>query len=298
MKRLIFILLSSLLLLLSGCGREPDKTFLVSAVCFENKEGKILVTAEYISVSDTDVKEGYTAKTASIEAEGVSAAVSRLSGDMTKVLSFSHCAVVMLGKNLTAQNTRDVLSFLKNEEISLSATLVCVDDASVLNAETDSNLSTGYALVSLLKSRGELFGYGTHTKIYEISTARKQKTNIFAIPYVTLKEKKLSADGMMLYLDDTPRLKLDTKESIYYAMARNVYEGGMIEIEDRVEKQKATKIKEKEQEKDNLTLSSNIESEEIKNELEAFINEMQRKGIYLFSSHGFKNIKIEGESPD
>lgn len=296
MKKIILTLLGlTLSLLLTGCGREPNKAFLVSAICFKNENEKIVATAEYISVSDTDAESGYTAKTVSVKADGVAAAVSRLTAEKAKTLMFEHCAVVMLSENLTAKQTNEVFEFLENGSISFSAMLVCVDGGEVLKAKTDSNPSVGYSLASYLKSRGENFGYGTHIKMYEISTARKQEQNIFALPFVTLKENSLSADGLMLYTDDVPKLKLDSKNSIFYAMARNVYEGGRIEVNGSVETLKTTKLKLVEKKNESLTFKINIQNNEILKEFERFSNEMLKNGINLLEGKDTEKIIIKGE---
>lgn len=282
--------------LFSACTRELDKTYLVSAVCFENEGGNILATAEYISVPDTDKASGYSAKTIKASGEGTEASISRLSASLTKPLFFEHCAVVMLDKSLTKSQITDIFTYLKKGEIPFSAHLVYAENSRILTAKTDSNPSVGYTLAYLLKNRAESFGYSGHTRIYEIITARKQEENIFALPKVSLKDDKLSAEQMVLYKNDMPSLKLDVKESIYYAMARNVYKGGRIEIKDKVETLPSTKIKEIKTEDENLTLEINITNSEIITELENFLNTALKKGINFFQKKDIKNITVKGES--
>ncbi len=281
--------------LLSSCAREPDKTFLVSALCFENDDGNILTTAEYISVLDTDTVSGYSAKTQKASGKGVEASISRLSASLAKPLFLEHCAVVLLDKSLTKNQINDVFAYLKKGEISFSAYVVYVENGRVLTAKTDSNPSVGYSLAYLLKNRAESFGYSGHTKVYEIITARKQEENIFALPKVTLADEKLLAEQMVVYLDDAPKLKLNAKESIYYAMARNVYKGGRIEIKDKVETLRPTRLKEVKTEDETLTLEINLENKEIVTELESFLNAMLKKGVNLFLKKDVKKINVKGE---
>ena len=298
MKRLSLILICiSLFTLLSGCANEPVKEFLVSALCFENDNGNILASAEYISVSDADTNSGYSAKTVSASADKVTKAVSRLSSKMTKKLMFEHCAVIMLGENLNSSQIGEIFDFLRISGISFSAELVCVENSSVLRAETDYTSSVGYALSSLLKNRGESFGYGVHIRMYEISTARKQEENIFAIPFVALNDRKLSAEDMMLYIDDAKKLKLDMKESIFYAMARNVYEGGRVETEERTVTLNSVKVKPIKTTNKTLTLETNLKNAEIKTELELFLNQMLDKGINLLGEKDIHNITIKRGNP-
>ena len=293
MKKTVLFLIGLALILLSGCGKEPNETFLVSAIHFENDNGKFLVTAEYICVPDTDTESGFTAKTTSATAERADFAINRLSGGMTKELKFEHCAVVILNENLSAKQTDEIFNLLTKSEIPLSARLTFTEERDVFLAKTDSNPSVGYALSSLLKSREELFGYGVHTRIYEIDTARKQENNIFAIPFVNLSDDKLSAEGMMLYREDIPFLKLDMKESVYYAMARNTYEGGFLEQGEEILSQKATKIKECEKKGEMLTLKINLDDKKTAKELEDFLNRLIKDGINIFNSRGIKSVRIK-----
>lgn len=279
---------------LSGCENEPGKAFLVSSVCFENDNGNILVSAEYISVLDTNTNSGYLAKTVSASADRVEKAVSRLSLEMTKKLMFEHCAVIMLGEDLNSSQIKEIFDFLKSSEISFSALLVCAENGNVLNAKTDSGLSVGYALSSLLKNRGEDFGYGVHIKMYEIFTARKQEENIFAIPFVFLEEQRLSAEDMVLYKDDTKRLKLDMKESIFYCMARNIYEGGRAETKNETLRLGSVKVKPIKTENKNLLVETNLENTEIIKELETFLNRMLKKDINLLGEKNIKSITVKG----
>ena len=296
MKKIILILFVFILSLsLTGCGREPDKTFLVSAICFENENGNILVTAEYISVFDTDTKSGYSAKTAKAEDRGVEPAISRLSASLSKPLFFEHCAVVLLVGNLTEKQTDEVFEYLEKGEIPFSSVLTFVENSSVLKAKTDSNPSVGYTLSYLLNNRAESFGYSAHIKTYEIITARKQKENIFALPIVSLLDDKLLTEQMMVYLDDTPTLKLNSKESIFYAMARNVYEGGRIEINNTVETLPPTKLKLDKAEEQSVTFKINLKNNGIVKELEDFLNMMLKNGVNLISKREVKNITIKGE---
>lgn len=299
MKKLSLILIVlNLALLFSGCGNEPNQTFLVSALYFQNKNGNTKATAEYISVSDTDLESGYTAKTVSSEGKSVETAVNRLSGELPKKLFFEHCATILLDKNLTELQTKEVFEFLKKGDISFSALLACAENEKVLTAKADSNPSIGFALSTFLKNKAEIFGFGGHIRVYEIVTARKQENNIFALPVVTLKDEKLFSEEMMLYLDDRAKLKLNTKESVYYAMARNVYQGGKIELGNRVKILSSTKLEEIKTENDTATFKINITNREILNDLNSFLNRMQNMGIDLLSKGEKINVNIVGGYED
>ena len=113
MKKTVLFLICLALTLLSGCGKEPNETFLVSAIHFENDNGEFLVTAEYICVPDTDTKSGFTAKTTSATAEMADFAINRHSGGMTKELKFEHCAVVILNKSLSEKQIDEIFDFLR-----------------------------------------------------------------------------------------------------------------------------------------------------------------------------------------
>ena len=77
-------MVTGLLTFLTSCKGEPNQTFLVSAICFENENGGIKATAEYISVLDTNKESGYTAKTATATGEGVEIVINRLSSGESK----------------------------------------------------------------------------------------------------------------------------------------------------------------------------------------------------------------------
>ena len=100
----------------------------------------------------------------------------------------------------------------------------------------------------------------------------------------------------MVYLDDTPTLKLNSKESIFYAMARNVYEGGRIEINNTVETLPPTKLKLDKTEEQSVAFKINLKNDGIVKELEDFLNMMLKNGVNLISKREVKNITIKGES--
>lgn len=273
---------------LTSC-KEPNQTFLVSAICFENENGEIKATAEYISVLDTDAESGYTAKTTSATGEDVEIVLNRLSSGESKPLFYSHCATVLLAKNLNPYQIDGIFSYLKKGEIPFSAYLVAVENNNILGAKTDSTPSVGFALSSLLKNKTENFGFWDSVKVFEIITARKQKENIYALPFVLMEDEKLKAEKSLIYLNDLPKRLLNTTESIFYAMARNIYSGGRIEIENNLKTLKATRLIKV----DEQTYKINLSNPLVLKELENFINQLQIEGINLLQTD--KSISLVGE---
>ena len=89
----------------------------------------------------------------------------------------------------------------------------------------------GNIIVDIVNNTGKTLGYGAHSSLYEINTARIQTFNIFALPLIT-SEDNIKTEGMRVYVDDITAAVLNGEQSLSYSVLRNVFEGGEVFYEN------------------------------------------------------------------
>lgn len=230
----LFTLAVILLLTLSGCNglggyTAPSDKRLVSAVGFDNEGGMVKVSVEAMKAEDG---ENTKFKPYIISESGSDAtqAIARLSAQSYEDFTLTHCRTFILGKSLTAEQVEDILTFCINQkQISLSATTVCSNNANeTLKVSAMAENSTGFEINNMTEHNAENFGFGGHTSLYEVQTARMQSMNIYALPNLIITDNNISLKGMTVYIDDIPSAELDDEQSVAYSVMRNVFEGGEI----------------------------------------------------------------------
>ncbi len=228
----IFFVAVLVLLALCGCNSlgeysEPNDRRLVSVIGFDNHKGKIRVTAEVLEATDSGGMSPYLL---SGDGDNVREVLSEISVQSPQELSFTHCSALILGKELTKEQTDMILEYCtENDSISLSAKIVSANNAEdLLSLKAEGAVSSGFAVADIIENTAKKFGYGGHTALYEIKTARMQTANVYALPFFYVKEDKPYQDGMLVYVNDEGVMQITREESISYAVMRNTYDGGEV----------------------------------------------------------------------
>ncbi len=239
-RKLLKICLAAVLstLLLGGCKNfgeysEPNDRRLVSVIGFDNQNGDIRATAEALEATESGSVQPYL-----LAENGKSAheALTRISAQSPRELSFTHCSALILGKELTAEQIEDILDYCTGEKnISLSAKVISADNAEqILSVKAEAAVSAGFEVADITENTAERFGYGGHCALYEIKTARMQTANIYALPFFEGWQEKLRFEGLRVYVNDTVTALLNGEESLSYAVMRNIYDGGEVFYRDNI----------------------------------------------------------------
>ncbi len=223
--------------LLSGCKNfgeysEPNDRRLVSVIGFDNQNGDIKATVEALEA----VEGGGTTPYLLIEiGESVHEVLSRISAQSPRELSYTHCSALILGNKLTSEQINEILDYCTEEQgISLSAKVISADDAEgILSLKAKAAISAGFSAADITEKTAEQFGYGGHSALYEIKTARMQTANVYALPFFQVVEEKPRFVGLSVYVNDIVTALLNGEESISYAVMRNIYDGGEVFYEDK-----------------------------------------------------------------
>lgn len=238
-KRILTVAMAVFLsVTLSGCKdlkeeARPNDKRLVSAVGFSEKGGETILYVEAVeAIGEGKVKTHVIKESGDNLGNIFTETEAQSSGELT----FDHCDALVLDKTVSDSSAKEILEDLIAEErIPLSTKVVFTNDIDKLfEFKGDGEETTGFEISDLAESFAEMYGFAAHSTLYEIGTSRMQTVNIYALPVVNCFDSILDFEGMMVYVDDMPSAMLDYKQSLSYAVLRNIFEGGDIKGENGV----------------------------------------------------------------
>lgn len=223
---------------LSGCKNfgehsEPNDRRLVSVIGFDGQNGDIRATVEALEATEKGPIQPYLL---SENGNSTQEALTRIAAQSPRELSFTHCAALILGKELAPEQIEDILDYCTGERsIPLSAKVISADNAEqILSIEAEAAVSAGFEVADITENTAERFGYGGHCALYEIETARLQTANIYALPFFKKEQEKPRFSGLSLYVNDNVTALLNGEESLAYAVMRNIFDGGDVFYRDNI----------------------------------------------------------------
>ena len=89
--------------------------------------------------------------------------------------------------------------------------------------------------MGVLEQNTKVYGFGVHSRLYEIITARNQPQNVYALPFFstdTQGNTPYALTGLNVYYLDEDIAKLNHNDSICYALIRGVFEGGSLYFDE------------------------------------------------------------------
>lgn len=232
MKKFFCIFLcAALLALLCGCNgyAEIDSKYLVSAMGFDNIDGRLHVFAEIIS-SDGEIKQNRLLKASGDNAKQ---AVFNLGPLLARALVVDHCAVLAIGESVEKETFLDIMEFCRDvKNLNLGVYMICCRDIpSVFSAEP-MQTAVGYDIMELLKRRRREDGTDYNNRFYEIEQLRSAENRVFSLPLMTLEENAVCLQGERIYVQDEPALQLSNTESAVYSIICNRFTGGNIFVDE------------------------------------------------------------------
>ncbi len=285
---IVFVMIFSLC---SGCrdlGRtsQPNERNFVSAVGFDRDDGEWIFSLRVAGEKEAGNLVG--------RGENIASALERIVAGSIGELNFTHCRAVVLGQSIVEENINEAIRFCADKlEIPLSSRMISVDTAAeIMSLDGQGN---GYEISDIADNTAKMLGFGAHSALYEIETARAQSVSLFALPRFTA-DGKPQMTGLTVYKDDIITAHLDMAESRVYALLRNVFEGG--EISDRGKSEKL----ESASSKINCSLSDDILHIEIvlrSNPKSTLLTEQVKSVLSKYDTDLFGiDGKIERENPE
>lgn len=212
--------------LLCSCGLdgrdEPEQVYTVSAVGFDGVGDRIRLTVEVPLSRESDTQSMET-KLFLGEGRTVEEALRSVTVGLARELSFAHCALMVLGESLSAEQTDAVFSFAeKGESIPIAAEVVATPNAEDLLAGGSlSAPAAGYDIPSILREIKDLIGVETRSRIYELRAHHSENAPT-VLPYFSAAREEDARtavfEGLALLQRGKPTVYLDVTESVWYAV--------------------------------------------------------------------------------
>jgi hypothetical protein len=218
---------------LTSCsvGEEPERIYAVAAVGFDAIGDNIRISVEVPLVRETDAKEELKTAVFSGEGGNVQEALRHLTSGLSKRLVFSHCALMVLGENLSRARLTEAFAFADTGiYLPLAAKVVSTPNArELLKAGSLSAPAVGYEIGEILEREFALIGMDPPCKIYELR-ANARGGDPVALPYFEAGDPSTghacSFEGMNILIADAPSLRIDREACVFYAILSDFFVGG------------------------------------------------------------------------
>ena len=226
----VLILMGVLLGCLVSCesrGIEPEQSCLVSAMGFDGAEEGILVTVEIPVIGQ---ERGETILI-SESGKSVEEALSRIRRALPRTLVFSHCALAVLGEDLSREQMQKIFSFAESEESLPLATEVvrAANAAEILRAGSLSAPAVGYEIPQMLERERERMGVEMRCSIYALYSKGSPDLPV-AIPRVESisvgESASVALAGLDLLRAGAEAIRLSAEDWIPYSILSSQFMGG------------------------------------------------------------------------
>ena len=222
-KAIFSFIILSFCVCLSSCTvtgySEPEDRYIVSAMGFDRVDGAIEVSVQIVGEGEYPfVRYG--------RGESVGGAVGHIEGADAKQLEISHCALIVLGDGLSAEDRSEIFDYCrKSKDITVGVKMAAAHNASELMETAD-----GYLLLGAIRDGSDGLGFTGGCRFYEIEEKRMEG-GVYHLPYFSVDGDTYSVSGLRLYRGDVGLVSLDRSESAYYMMIRGELSGGALDVE-------------------------------------------------------------------
>jgi hypothetical protein len=163
---------------------------LISAIGIDNVEEIIRVSIEVISSGDSNLGSSIEYsdlphKVYSGEGKEISDAISDLETNFSKEIILSHCGIIAVGSEITAEQLAKIIDFCISErDITYAAKLVYTKNAeALLNCNGRAVSQVGHDLMGILRRKDIDIGIGNENSIYAIKSKLLSKDKKFYLPH-------------------------------------------------------------------------------------------------------------------
>ena len=307
MKKVLGLIFCVLLVLfLCGCSAgeaiSSDKQeYIVASLGFDKKDSKYAMFLEAIVVNTEDMNADKQNIVLQGAGESIEEAYSQIICKITQPLSLGHNAVTVIGRSVDSRMLKEILNYCsENNELNIGTMLVSADSAEkLLECESISSVAVGYDLMSMLEVWEEETGQLIENRLYEVKGKTQKTFNVFSLPYVEVKEKEFSLEGLDVFENYEEICHLNTEEAgLFFLVTDRVSRGEFVieDIKTTIKFSKTTydfSLEENLVIRVNMRLKSKGNSSLLKKKTEEFIGYQKNSGRDIF---GFSNI-IEKQNP-
>lgn len=212
---------------LVGCnnGLEGKKggEAIVASMGFDLSKGNYSVFFETVTVNSEDPSEPKKIELVGGSGTTFSAAIEEINKKAVRSFLFSHCAVAVLGDGINQKAFREIRRFIyEKDEINIALKFINSKSAKeLLSCERRASVALGYDLVDTLEEQSDISGRRYKDEFYDIEAAQKEGVNVIAIPYFGVTDKSYSVEGVTVYKDCSPILRLSENEAEVYSLLTN-----------------------------------------------------------------------------
>ncbi len=205
MKKIIICIL--ILLTLTACNSasdyiEPEDRIIVSALGFENDEGQIKLTVEFINVNTTDNSDSYSISVINGIGNTTDKAVKDIEKKLDGRLMLSQCPVIIISRNLDYQKLDNLCDFIiEHDEIPLGVRLVESKNPYEIIKSNEDKKPMGYQIMGMLRFAENSFGIRDKDTFVEIINSKNSNDNIYKIPSFRL-ENEVAIYGCAVFKDN------------------------------------------------------------------------------------------------
>ncbi len=219
--------------LLVSCSKngksEPEQVFLVSAVGFDADGDQMHLSLEIPVVSaGGDGMEKPMVLSAS--GKSVEAALGRITAKLGRDLLFSHCALMVLGEDLTREQLEAAFDFVgSGMYLPLACEVVAAENAErLLGSSCLSSPAVGYEIPAIYKHERELIGMDLKSEVYAICSSEIPEEQIL-LPLFEPSVEETDAptfQGLRILRVGSEAVTIDRAECMAYAILSDHFQGG------------------------------------------------------------------------
>lgn len=237
MKRIIAAGAVLMLLLLSGCKsknsdyEEPEKRIYVSALGFDQKDEKIKITAETISVAENTSSNEYGIKRYQGEGETVASALYDLKKDLVPTPDLSHCAALVVDRDVTDAQFGEIVEFcFLEKEVTQSVHLVVAEDPEkLLDSSKESGKPIGFRIAEFLYE--DIDGVKSFKNATLMTVVNDlERKEFFQLPYFESRENECVHTGWQVYNGGVAKRFLSRQEMQFLEIMKNNFSNGEVII--------------------------------------------------------------------
>lgn len=219
--------------------------YTATAIGFEQSGNLIKVILEAVTVNSEDADADIKTEILTGEGKTVKEAMEQIHKKTAKPLRLAHIGIAAVSYGISDERFFEIKKFCYDiDKITLAMLWVSTDSAEkLLSCAPVSSIAVGYDIMSMQKEQTNRTGTEFKNRFYEIESADQKPLNIFALPYFKVDSDKFFYDGVAVYENGTVKMKLDSEEAFFYAVAVNSQKEGTVFLDGKTQKIKSANSK-------------------------------------------------------
>ncbi len=242
MKKALSLVLSLVLLLFAcGCSLKDAvfaeaSEYIVTAIGFDKEEDNIKITMEALIINSEDAEAENKLVALTGSAATIEKALQGIYIKTAQPLMLSHMGVIAIGDSISADGFKEICDYCyRTDEISVSAMMISVEDASVLfSCPPVSSVTVGYDIMSMLKSQSNRTGMSFKNRFFEVEALREMPAKITAVPFFEVSEESFFYNGLTIFKNGEKAMRLTSEEAAVYSIATDNQASGEIFIKENL----------------------------------------------------------------